>query len=271
MRLSQLIETFDKFWPVDGAESWDAPGLVVGSPSADIKRVLLSVDVTSELVSEAIGEGFDLVLAHHPALLKGVNALASDTSKGNLIADAIRGNLAIFAAHTNADVVENGVSATLASLLGLRDARPLVASSSPAVGHGRIGVLPEPTSLGEFARFIANTLPATATGVRVAGSYDQLISKVALCGGAGDSFIADATSAGADVYVTADLRHHPTQEAREQAIADGSQMALIDVSHWASEWLWLDVAAQQLREAHPSIEFSVSTLRTDPWDFVVTQ
>ena len=271
MKLSQLIDTFESFWPVEGAEGWDAPGLLLGSPDSEIKRVLLSVDVTSELISEAIADDFDLVLAHHPALLKGVKALSSDSAKGGIVVQAIKGNLAILAAHTNADVVENGVSATLAVALGLSEARPLVSGAEPSVGHGRIGNLPEPITLGEFARLIANTLPATASGVRVAGSYDQLISKVALCGGAGDAFIADAASAGADVFLTADLRHHPTQEAREQAIADGSQMALIDVSHWASEWLWLDVAAQQLREAHPSVEFAVSTLRTDPWDFVVTQ
>jgi putative NIF3 family GTP cyclohydrolase 1 type 2 len=76
---------------------------------------------------------------------------------------------------------------------------------------------------------------------------------------------------GADVYVSSDLRHHPVQDAIEQALASGKQMALIDVSHWAAEWLWLEVAANQLAQRFPKVQFVVSHLRTDPWDFVVTQ
>ena len=94
---------------------------------------------------------------------------------------------------------------------------------------------------------------------------------VAVCGGAGDSFIAAAASAGADVYVTADLRHHVVQEARESALLGDNPLALVDVSHWASEWLWLSAAASQLQAVHPSVEFVVSDLRTDPFDFVITQ
>lgn len=271
MRLSQLIAVFEQLWPKSGAESWDAPGLLVGSAQAEVKRVLLSVDVTGELIAEAAADGFDLVLAHHPALLRGVTSLAENTAKGSLVTQAISSNVAVFAAHTNADIVENGVSDSLAKILGLSNPEPLVPAGQVGQGHGRVGDLSEETTLGEFARLVANAIPATATGVRVAGQYSQPVVRVALCAGAGDSFIPAAASAGADVYLTADLRHHPAQEAREQALADGSQMALIDVSHWASEWLWLDVAARQLREALPEIEFTVSTLRTDPWDFVVTQ
>lgn len=271
MRLAQLISTFEQFWPQSGAESWDAPGLIVGSAGAEVRRVLLSVDVTSELIAEAAAEGFDLILAHHPALMRGVTSLAGNTAKGSLVTQAISSKVAIFSAHTNADIVEDGVSDTLAKALGLLNTEPLVPVASSGQGHGRIGELSEQTTLGEFARSVAKSLPATAVGVRVAGEYSQPVARVAVCGGAGDSFIAAASAAGADVFLTADLRHHPAQEAREQAQADGSKMALIDVSHWASEWLWLDVAARQLRIAHPEVEFAVSTLRTDPWDFVVTQ
>jgi putative NIF3 family GTP cyclohydrolase 1 type 2 len=94
---------------------------------------------------------------------------------------------------------------------------------------------------------------------------------VAVCGGAGDSFIQAATSAKADVYVTADLRHHVVQDAREAAALSDGTPAIIDVSHWASEWLWLEQAAQELRKLHPEVEFEVCDLRTDPWDFVITQ
>ncbi len=125
-------------------------------------------------------------------------------------------------------------------------------------------------TLGRLARVLAEILPPTATGVRVSGGFDDPVQTVALCGGAGDALLGDPAVRAADVYVTADLRHHPASEAREQALLGGGP-ALIDVSHWASEWLWLDAAAAELRTAHPELEVLVSDLRTDPWDFQVVQ
>ena len=85
------------------------------------------------------------------------------------------------------------------------------------------------------------------------------------------AFFAAAVAAGADAYVTSDLRHHPVQDAREQALLSGGSPAIVDVAHWASEWLWLEVAAEQLSKLFPNVQFVVSQIRTDPWDFVVTQ
>jgi putative NIF3 family GTP cyclohydrolase 1 type 2 len=167
-------------------------------------------------------------------------------------------------------VVEHGTSAVIASRLSLHDLVPIADSVSPGTGIGRVGTLDEPTTLGRLARLLAEFLPPTATGVRVAGDYDRPVSRVALCGGAGDSLLGSPAVRSADVYITSDLRHHPASEAREQA-AIGAGPALIDVSHWASEWLWLDVAAEQLRAELPGIEIVVSELRTDPWDFAIVQ
>ncbi|WP_344311901.1 Nif3-like dinuclear metal center hexameric protein, partial [Agromyces terreus] len=134
----------------------------------------------------------------------------------------------------------------------------------------RAGPPAEPTTLGRLARRLAEILPPTATGVRVAGGFDDVVETVAVCGGAGDSLLGDPAVRAADVYITADLRHHPASEAREQSRLGGGP-ALVDVSHWASEWLWLEAAAAQLAEAHPDLELRVSELRTDPWDFQVVQ
>ena len=268
--LAALQAIFEERWPISGAESWDAPGLVCGSAEQEISRVLLTVDVTSQVLDEAIAGGFQLILAHHPFIMRGVNTLDESTGKGALLSKAIRAGVAIYAAHTNADVVLNGVSHTIALRLGLEN---ITALDYPGetVGHGRLGLLPEPISLGEFARNLARLLPSTATGVRVAGDYNAMVEKVALCGGAGDSFIGAAIAAKAHVYVTSDLRHHVVQDAREQALVGSGAPALIDVSHWASEWLWLETAAAELRNIVPNLVFEVSDLRTDPWDFVITQ
>jgi dinuclear metal center YbgI/SA1388 family protein len=268
--LRELLETLDEFWPLAGADEWDAPGLVCGSLSSRISRILLTVDVTDEVVEEAIAGGFDLVIAHHPLLLRGVKTVAEVSSKGSILAKAIRANLSIYAAHTNADIVPRGVSAALASAFGLVNTRPLVETGAQT-GHGRVGALEVETSLGEFAKALARVLPSSATGVRVAGSFETRIRTVAVCGGAGDSFIEGAYDSGADVYVTSDLRHHPVQEILERSIAEKRSFALIDISHWAAEWMWLEWAAADIQGRFASVQVVVSELRTDPWDFAVTQ
>lgn len=268
--LAEVMSTIDSLWPIEGAEPWDAPGLVSGGPDAPVERVLLAVDAVGSTVDEAIEARADLLIAHHPLLLRGVTTIAEDRYKGALLARLIRAGCALVAAHTNADVVERGTSAVLAERLGLHDVRPIVIGADPSRGLGRVGRLAEPTTLGRLARRLADILPATATGVRASGGFDTPVETVAVCGGAGDSLLGDPVVRTADVYVTADLRHHPASEAREQALLGGGP-ALIDVSHWASEWLWLDEAAAQLRAEHPDLDVRVSELRTDPWDFQVVQ
>ena len=103
VELAQLTASFEKLWPLSGAEDWDTPGLVTGNPSQRVSRVLLTVDVTSEIITESIDGEFDLVLAHHPYLLRGVNSLAESFAKGATLSNAIRAGVSIFSAHTNAD------------------------------------------------------------------------------------------------------------------------------------------------------------------------
>jgi putative NIF3 family GTP cyclohydrolase 1 type 2 len=211
-----------------------------------------------------------MLIAHHPLLLRGVTSVAEDRYKGAALARLIRGGCALFAAHTTADVVETGTSAVLAARLGLTNLSPIVPGETPDRGIGRTGTLAEPTTVGRLARELATILPPTAGGIRVSGEYDAAVSTVALCAGAGDSLLGEPAVLAADVYITSDLRHHPTSEFRENAKITGGP-ALIDVSHWASEWLWLDTAAEQLRAALPGVTVTVSELRADPWDFAVVQ
>ena len=234
-----------------------------------MRRIHLAVDAVLDTVDEAIDAHADLLLVHHPLLLRGVTTVAETRYKGAVLARLIRANCALLAAHTNADVVSAGTSAVLADRLGLHDVRPLVPSATDATrGIGRVGDLAEPMTLGRLARRVADIVPATAQGVRVAGEHDRPVSRVALCAGAGDAYLALPDVLAADVYITSDLRHHPASEARENARVSRGP-ALVDVSHWASEWLWLDVAAEQLRDALPGVDVTVSDLRTDPWEFAI--
>jgi putative NIF3 family GTP cyclohydrolase 1 type 2 len=130
------------------------------------------------------------------------------------------------------------------------------------VGLGRIGSLPQPESLSAFVSRVQAGLPQTSGGVRAAGDPDKTVSCVAVCGGAGDSLLGTVAAADVQAYVTADLRHHPADEHRR-----ASEVALVDVAHWASEFPWCEQAADVLRSAFGSrLPVQVSRIRTDPWN-----
>ncbi|MGA8986868.1 Nif3-like dinuclear metal center hexameric protein [Aeromicrobium sp.] len=136
-----------------------------------------------------------------------------------------------------------------------------IADRSSDRGSGRIGVLPESTTLGDFAERIVERLPSHHSATRIAGDLTRPVRTVALCGGSGDFLLATADAAGADVYVTSDLRHHPVSEHLEKPDA----CAVVDVPHWAAEWTWLPVASAALTERLAGIEVAVSAIVTDPW------
>ena len=177
------------------------------------------------------------------------------------------------------EVVEDRLEMTLprvrraAVVAALRAAHPYEEPAFSVVEHaphpagtgvGRIGTLPRPTTLRALGERVAAVLPATAQGIRVAGDLDAEVRTVAVCGGSGDSLLGTVRALGADVYLTADLRHHPASEALE-----AGPPYLLDATHWASEWPWLPVAAARLEEdaraAGGELTTRVSTIVTDPW------
>lgn len=266
--LRDVVAALERRYDPGWAESWDAVGLVCGDPEAPVRRVLLAVDPVAAVVDEAVTWGADLILAHHPLLLRPVHGVPATNPKGRVVHRLITEGMGLYVAHTNADVARPGVSDALAAAVGLggQDASsPLApAADEPTRGLGRVGDLPEPTTLGDFAESIAAGLPETAAGLRIAGQPQQPVRTVAVCGGAGDSLLEAARAAGADVYLTADLRHHPASESRERGYP-----ALVDAAHWATEWPWLADCAHRLASAlagsGTTVETRVSTIVTDAW------
>lgn len=271
LTVADLLEVMDDLYPPGVAEPWDRVGLTVGSRSATVSSVLFTVDCTDAVVAEAVTLGADLVVAHHPLLLKGIHAVDSDHPKGRLVTELVSRGISLVVAHTNADKPRGGVVDALAGALGLRETEPLRADDHRAElgGLGRVGRLARPVRLEDFVRRVAGALPSTGGGIRISGDLERIITTVAVQAGAGDDLLDAAREAGADVYVTSDLRHHPAGEARAWTDAP----ALIDVPHWAAEWTWLPVVRSQLAAAVAGrtgrVSTAVSSLVTDPWDHVV--
>nr|WP_239520349.1 Nif3-like dinuclear metal center hexameric protein [Blastococcus saxobsidens] len=261
--LGEVLAALDARYDPALAEEWDAVGLVCGDRDEPVRKVLFAVDPTAAVVDEVLATGADLLVTHHPLFLTPVHGVPADDPKGRLVHRLVRAGAALFVAHTNADrAPDHGVNDALAAALGLLDAVPLEpAGSDPRAGLGRVGRLAEPLPLRRFAEHAAAALPATVGGVRAAGDPDRVVSTVAVCGGSGGSLLGAAAAAGADVLLTSDLKHHLVSEALE---VPGP--ALCDVAHFASEWPWLPVAAETLREdLGGRLEVAVSTWPTDPW------
>ena len=263
----------ESWYPAASAQPWDRVGLIVGDPFAPVRSILLALDPTAAIAAQAVagpsgdGESYDMVITHHPLLLRGASFLPVTDPKGGVVTTLIRSGIALFNAHTNADVACDGVATALADLIGLRDTSPLEPCGTDAEGHeiglGRVGTV-DKTTLGAFADHVASVLPAGPSGLLVGGDESARVTRVAVLGGAGDSALEAARSAGVDVYLTADLRHHPASEHLE-----GGAPALLCGSHWATESPWLPVLARKLREAARTadveLRVEVSTIVTEPW------
>ena len=213
----------------------------VGDTGRDIQSVLLTTDVTTDVVDEAIMLGCQLIISHHPLLFHGLKQVCGQTPQARIVEKAIKHDIAIYSAHTSLDSVQGGINTRLADLLGLANVTPLRPSVSlPAASFlGVIGSLPEPMPFDSFLKhvraclnttYIRYTLPQFSilhSPFSILNSQFS-IQRVALCGGSGAEFIPEAIAQGADVYLTADVKYHEFQEA------DG-RIAIVDIDHWVSE------------------------------------
>jgi dinuclear metal center YbgI/SA1388 family protein len=257
-----VVAALEAAYPTELAASWDAVGLVCGDPAEPVQRVLVAVDPVAETVLEALELDAQLLVTHHPLLLRGVHGVPADDPKGALVHRLVRAGVGLFCAHTNADAADPGVSDALAHALEL----PVISVLDPRegalrTGLGRVCELPQPESLRAFTDRVRDALPETAWGLRAGGDPRRVVQAVAVCGGAGDSLLGLASAAGVDAFVTADLRHHP---ASEHLAAGGP--ALVDIAHWASEHPWCAQAAAVLSSTlGGTVDVHISYRRTDPW------
>lgn len=265
VKLSKLLSVFETIWPQSGADEWDQVGLACGSANQEVDSVLLCVDPTLAALQEAKAKKCQLVVSHHPLLLEGVHTVAEGELKGDILSFAITNSIALFSAHTNADIVTGGVSDVLARKIGIKNSVPLVPTTGDS-GHGRIGNLDQPLAVHELAQRISEILPATYAPIRVAGNATAKVSRVAVVGGSGASFLPAAISAGAECFVTSDLKHHVSLDA----VTDQAHgISLIDISHFAAESLWLAPASVELAKQVPGVEFLVSEDNSDPWSLTI--
>ncbi|MDE5727765.1 MAG: Nif3-like dinuclear metal center hexameric protein [Duncaniella sp.] len=250
-KLYEITEAIEAAAPLALQEPWDNSGWQIAPLGTDAActGVLLCLDVTPAAVAEAVGRGCNLVISHHPLIFKGPKQIVSapDASPQTLaIIDAIRAGVAVYSSHTALDNAPSGPSAWLASRLGLRDVSVLSPSSPGAAsGLGLVGSLPEPCTLEGFMSLVRLVYGGPVGFTPGPCGGESQIRRVALCSGSGGEFIPLALRAGADAYITSDIRYHDLLDW-------GTRIILADTGHYESEICTKSIFSAIISEKFPN-------------------
>lgn len=243
MLIDDIIQLLEKALPLDTQEAWDNSGLQLGRRHLACTGVLLTLDVTEAIIDEAIAKSCNMIVAHHPLLFRGLKQISDECYVERCVYKAIQHDIAIYAAHTNADVSPLGLNILLAEELGLEAVQILASSGGEGYGLGAIGTLTEPRPLAGYLRELEDYFESKQ--IRYNSYEPQAVSRVALCGGAGASLWAEAKRQGADVFITG--------EAKYNDYFDAEGITLITVGHYESEFVATRLFERIISTRYPGI------------------
>jgi dinuclear metal center YbgI/SA1388 family protein len=277
LRIHEIVSAFEEIAPASLQESYDNSGLIVGDMGAEVSKALLCLDSTEAVVDEAIAKGCDLIIAHHPIVFGGLKRFTGGDYVQRAVMKAIRNNIAIYACHTNLDnVLRGGVNERIAQQLGfdvLRVLRPAVASFDSLNGIGGAGglevfktagagvlcELQKPMNVLDFLQHVKDRMGAGV--VKYTKCDVGTVSRVAICGGAGSFLIGDALRAGADAFVTSDVKYHEFFDAE-------GKLLLCDIGHFESEKYTIDLFSYILSAKFPKFATIFAETITNPIDYL---
>ncbi len=255
VELKKIISVLESAAPLRLQDDYDNSGLQIGFLSDDISRVLICLDVTEEIVDEAIEKGAQLILSHHPLLFRGLKQISDKTYQQRVAVKAIKAGIAIYSAHTAIDNAPDGVNYKIASLIGLQDLRWLEPKAGENAGSGVVGELGTAMSDGDFFRLLAGKFGVEC--LRHSKCSGRMIKTVAVCGGAGAFLMPKAMACGADCFVCGEFHYHDYFE--------NGTMSLAELGHYHSEKFTIDLFEEILGRAFGSeLELIKTSVNTNP-------
>jgi dinuclear metal center YbgI/SA1388 family protein len=249
MKISEITQCIENFAPLNIQESYDNCGLLIGHPDDKVRRILLCLDVTEEVLQEAVAQKCDLVISHHPLIFVGVKKIDSNS----LIYQAIQNKIAIYAAHTNLDSATFGVSTILGKKMGLQNLKSLKKNEmSEQYGLGVIGEFATPLSETDFLDLVKKVCEIPV--VQHSKLRGKSIKTVALCGGGGSELRQGAINQNADAYVSSDFKHY-------EYLSLNTPILLVDAGHFETEQFAVDILYSEICKNFPT--FAVLKTKTN--------
>ena len=242
--VKDIVDSLNLDAPFSLAEPWDNVGLLIGNPDQEVTSILIGLDPTNSLIDEALTLGANTVVTHHPVIFHPLPSINTANPSGKLLEKALANRVAIIGCHTNLDSAVDGVSDILCALLGLTDLRPLLPTDKKdgvRTGLGRIGSYSAPVSDTIFMKKLLEVLHLPS--VQVAGKIPETVTTVAVCGGSGSDLATEAFVQGADLYLSAEIKHSTAIWAVENSFC------IIDGTHFATEQPSVILLAEKLSRA----------------------
>ena len=245
MNVKELYKKFSERIPSELSEPWDNDGLMCSpDDGAEVLRVLVTLDVTEDIVDYAISSHFDLIVSHHPLIFRPIGAISQENHIARKLIKLIQGGVSVFSFHTRADKVVGGVNDSLSDLIGMFDTEPFGEG-----GLGRLGILDSVTTLEDFAYRLKEVTGADS--IRISDAYNP-VSRVAIVGGDGKDYVKAAIAAGADTFVSGRIGYNVMEEAPEMGIN------LIEAGHYFTEQPVTDFFRTLLLDFDPDLYVEIA-------------
>ena len=257
MKIKDVLSALEQFAPLPLQESWDNAGLQVGLTEAEVSGALLCLDVTEKIVDEAISRGCNLVVSHHPLLFRGLKQITGADDVQRAVVKAIKNDVCVVSMHTNLDNAPSGVNFKIAERLGLDDVRFFAQKTVDGMecGSGVVGELPQPMAARDFVLHVKDRLEAQSAMCNEL--LERPVSRVAICGGAGDFLLGDALREGADAFITGEMHYH-------QYFGYEQQLQICVIGHYQSEQFTAEIFEEIIRQVCPGVKTLTAETCTNP-------
>lgn len=257
MYIKEIISLIEDYAPLKLQASFDNSGLLCGDPERELTSILLCIDVTEEVIKEAIAKGHNLIISHHPLIFSGLKHITPATYVERCVINAIKHDITIYAAHTNMDVVANGVSGRMADKLDLQHRQILQPEGDPMTGNGFgiIGELQQPVESMTFLQQVKKIFRCDR--LRYTAPHTPSIQRVAVCGGAGASFFKQALAGKADIYISGDFKYH-------DFFLTENRIMVADIGHYESEQFTKEIFYEILTKKISKFAVQFSEINTNP-------
>ena len=262
MLVKDILNCITEVAPLHWQESYDNAGLQVGDLNAETYKALICLDITEEVVDEAVATCCDLIISHHPLIFRGLKHLTPETYIERAVMKAVKHDIAIISMHTNLDNSYLGVSRVLAERLGLKHLHLLQPSEmEPELcGAGMIGEFENAMEEVDFLNLVAEVIGSPC--LRHSALTGRKVQKVALCGGSGSPFMQDALRQNVDAYLTADIKYH------DFFVPEGN-ILLVDGGHFETEQFTKELICELIRKKFPTFAAAIAETKTNSVHYFV--